>query len=157
MVELTRARGVDAVVGDVQSLPFEDASFDVAVAAWMLFHVRDLDLGLAELARVLRPGGRLVAITNYSDHLHELFALAGAKRWELKFDGDTGEKILARHFARVERRDAEGTVTLRDADTIRSYLRSSERLARYAEGLPELDEPLVARRRQAIFVAETAS
>ena len=56
MVELARARGVDARVGDVQELPFDDGSFDCAVAAWMLFHVPDLDRGLAELARVLRPG-----------------------------------------------------------------------------------------------------
>jgi SAM-dependent methyltransferase len=154
MVELSRARGVDAVVGDVQELPFADASFDVAVAAWMLFHVADLDRGLAELARVLRPGGRLVAVTNDSDHLHELFQLAGAERFELTFGGETGEQLLSRHFARVDRRDADGTVTLRDAETIRSYLRSSDALAPYAESVPELAEPLVARRRQAVFVAE---
>ena len=64
MVELARDLGVDASVGDVQELPFEDGSFDCAVAAWMLYHVPDLDRGLAELSRVLRPGGRLVAATN---------------------------------------------------------------------------------------------
>ena len=58
MVELTRKRGVNAVVGDVQQLPFEQGSFDVVVAAWMLCHMPDLDRGLAEIARVLRPGGR---------------------------------------------------------------------------------------------------
>jgi len=50
MVGLTRARGVDALVGDVQQLPFA-VSFDCAVAAWKLYHVDDLDRGLAELAR----------------------------------------------------------------------------------------------------------
>ena len=59
-----RGRGVDARVGDVQALPFEDASFDTVVAAWMLYHVPDLDRGLAEIARVLCPGGQLVAVTN---------------------------------------------------------------------------------------------
>ena len=53
MVEAARARGVDARVGDVQELPFEDASFDCAVAAWMLFHVPEIDRGLSELTRVL--------------------------------------------------------------------------------------------------------
>ena len=53
MVELARGRGVDARVGDVQALPFADASFDTVVAAWMLYHVPDLDRGLAEIARVL--------------------------------------------------------------------------------------------------------
>jgi len=56
----------------VQSLPFADESFDTAVAAWMLYHVPDIDRGIAELARVLAPGGRLVAVTNSELHLHEL-------------------------------------------------------------------------------------
>ena len=45
MVELARARGVDARVGDVQELPFADGAFDCVVAAWMLYHVPDLDRG----------------------------------------------------------------------------------------------------------------
>src|SRR6266581_1282352 len=76
MVELQRSKGIDARVGDVQKLPFADGEFDVALAAWMLYHVPDLDRGLAELARVLRPGGRLVAVTNAEDHLRELWDLA---------------------------------------------------------------------------------
>lgn len=158
MVELARARGVDAQVADVQALPFADDSFDVAVAAWVLFHVPDVDRGLSELARVLRDGGRLVAVTNYADHVSEMFELAGAleQRFELPFGAENGERQLRRHFARVERCDVEGTVTIRDAEAIRGYLRSAERLAPYADRVPELAEPLVARRRQAIFVAVTA-
>ena len=159
MVELAVARGVDARVGDVQALHFEDASFDVAVAAWVLFHVRDLTRGLGELERVLRPGGRLVAVTNDADHLFEMFEHASAleQRYELPFGGENGADLLGRHFARVERRAASGTVTVRDATAIRAYLRSAERFAPFAEGVPELDGPLVVRRRQAVFVAEKAS
>lgn len=157
MVELTMARGVDARFGDIQELPFADESFDVAVAAWMLYHVPALDLALNELARVLIPGGRLVAVTNCADHLFEMFELAGAGRWELPFGGENAEPLLSRYFARVERREADGTVTFRDADAIRSYLRSSERLAPFAGQVPELTEPLVARRRPVVFVAEKAA
>jgi SAM-dependent methyltransferase len=158
MVELTRARGVDARVADIQNLPFEDESFDVAVAAWVLFHVADLDRGLSELARVLVPGGRVVAVTNYADHVYEMFELAGATalRYELPFGGENGAELLARHFASVEKRDASGTVTVRDAELVRGYLRSADRFARFADGVPELGEPLVARRRHAVFVAEKA-
>lgn len=157
MVELAGACGVDARVGDVQQLPFAHASFDVTVAAWVLFHAGDLDLAVSELARVLRPGGRLVAATNYADHLAEMFELAGAERWELPFGGENAEALLARYFQGVDRRDADGTVTFRDAEAIRSYLRSSRRLERFAENVPELAEPLVARRRPVVFVAEKAA
>jgi ubiquinone/menaquinone biosynthesis C-methylase UbiE len=56
MVQLARPRGIDAAVCDVQSLPFPDESFDCAIAAWMLYHVPDLDQGLREISRLLRPG-----------------------------------------------------------------------------------------------------
>jgi len=154
MVELTRARGVDARVGDVQELPFPDASFDVVVAAWMLFHVPDLDRGLAEIARVLRPGGRLVAATNYRDHLAEMFELVGAPHWVLPFSGENGAEILGRVFRRVERREATGTVTIPEAAAVRRYLASSKQLERYVDSVPELDAPLVARRRTVVLVAE---
>jgi SAM-dependent methyltransferase len=154
MVELSRARAVDARVADVQELPFPDASFDVALAAWMLYHVTDLDRGLAELARVLRPGGRLVAVTNGHDHLQELFALGGIDHWELPFRAENGEELLGRHFASVERRDASGTVSFADIGAVRSYFASSERLAGALDRLPEtLDAPLLARRRPVVFVA----
>ncbi|HVC23079.1 MAG TPA: methyltransferase domain-containing protein [Candidatus Dormibacteraeota bacterium] len=78
MVAATGAAGVEALLGDVQDLPFPDGTFDAAVAAWMLYHVADRDLAISELARVLRPGGRLVAITNGIGHLAELWELIGA-------------------------------------------------------------------------------
>jgi ubiquinone/menaquinone biosynthesis C-methylase UbiE len=49
-VELTRAR--------VESLPYPDASFDTVVASLVLCSVDDQDRALAEIRRVLRPGGR---------------------------------------------------------------------------------------------------
>jgi SAM-dependent methyltransferase len=157
MVELTRARGVDAHVADVQSLPFPDASFDVVLAAWMLYHVPDLPRALSEISRVLRPGGRLVAVTNAADHLRELFALGGIDHWELPFGAENAEALLCHHFARVERRDAYGTVAFADIDAVRAYYRSSERLQPHLTALPDrLVEPLVARRRPVVFVADKA-
>ena len=118
MVELAAARGVDARVGDVQELPFADESFDVAVAAWMLYHVPDLDRALAELARVLVRGGRLVAVTNREHHLEEMFRLVGVERWELPFGAENGAELLSRHFdtGRASRRDRDGDVCRRGAD-----------------------------------------
>jgi SAM-dependent methyltransferase len=155
MVELARARGVDARVGDVQSLPFDDGSFDCALAAWVLFHVPDLDRALSELARVLRPGGRLVAVTTSVRHLEELWKLAGGDPLTLTFRRENGEELLGRHFAVVERHDVEATVVVRDADALRRYLASSNRGRALVDSVPELEEPLLVGARTTVFVAET--
>jgi ubiquinone/menaquinone biosynthesis C-methylase UbiE len=51
---------VNAMLGDARFLPYEDASFDAAYAVAALGDAPDPETVLAELARVLRPGGRLV-------------------------------------------------------------------------------------------------
>jgi ubiquinone/menaquinone biosynthesis C-methylase UbiE len=122
MVELAHARGVDATVGDVQSLPFADAAFDTVVAAWMLYHVPDLDRGLAEIARVLVPGGHLVAVTNSVEHLFELKRLIAYPEGHAKtFNRENGDEFLRRYFENVVRQDADGVVTVRDRAKLVAY------------------------------------
>ena len=82
------------MLGDVQELPFPDGTFDAAVAAWMLYHVPDRDRAISELARVLRPGGRLVAITNGRDHLAELWHAVEHEGFETGFSGENGALSL---------------------------------------------------------------
>src|SRR5262249_61870373 len=48
--------------GDAQKLPFPDATFDGAIVAFGIRNVPDRPLALAEMARVLRPGGRAVIL-----------------------------------------------------------------------------------------------
>ncbi len=158
MVELARARGVDARKGDVQELPFADDDFDVVVAAWVLFHVPELDRGLAEIARVLRPDGRLVATTNSERHLEEARAHAGISMvGQMTFSRENGEEALRRHFARVSRQDVDGSVRFADGEAIRAYVRALVTWKHAADAVPELDEPLHATTRNTIFVAEKAS
>ena len=59
-------------VTDVQELPFSDDSFDGVVANHMLYHVPDRPRALAEISRVLRPGGHFCSSTNGADHLREI-------------------------------------------------------------------------------------
>ena len=157
MVELQRGKGIDARRGDVQALPFADAEFDVAVAAWMLYHVPDLHLGLSELARILRPGGRLVVVTNAVDHLQELWDLAqrATSVRRFTFRSENGEEALRRHFGKVERREARGWVMM-DTETIRRFAASWDALASLVRVGP-LDQPLRVRRHSTVFVAEKAS
>ena len=155
MVELARGRGVEALVGDVQDLPFGEAGFDCAVANWMLYHVPDLDRGLAELARILRPGGRLVAATFGEDHLHELWSFLGnEKAAAVEFNRQNGARPLERHFAQVERRDADGVVVFPDRAAVRRYVAATIRGAHLADSIPEFDGAFRARSRASVFIAE---
>ncbi len=60
MLRQGRGRGVPLVAGDALRLPFGDGTFDAVTMSFGLRNVADVDLALGELARVTRPGGRLV-------------------------------------------------------------------------------------------------
>jgi SAM-dependent methyltransferase len=154
MVEITRTRGVEARVGNVERLDLNDGAFDCVVAAWMLFHVADLDSALAEIGRVLVPGSRLVAVTNSADHLSELFALVGGRTWDSSFPSEDADEILGRHFTRVERRDVHGWVVFPDADAAQRYIDSL--LLQQGSRVPPVEGPIRARRTPTIFIAEKA-
>ncbi|MFC3740062.1 methyltransferase domain-containing protein [Paractinoplanes deccanensis] len=62
-LEQAAARGVTPVRGDVLALPLATGSAEVVAAGEILEHVTDLPAAVAELARVLRPGGLLVLDT----------------------------------------------------------------------------------------------
>ena len=158
MVELARERGVDVREGDAQALAFADGEFDCVTANWMLYHVPDLDLALSELARVLAPGGRLVAATNGLYHLGELWSLVGRDRADetVRFFTETAEPFLLRHFAHVERRVCESEMMFPDADAVRGYIGSSVAHKHLARLVPSFDGPLLATRRNCVFVAEKA-
>lgn len=154
MVELARARGIaDVHVGDVQALPFADAAFDTVVAAWMLYHVPDLDRGLDEIARVLEPGGRLVAVTNSVRHIEELRELFGSSLpgFQRTFNAENGEELLLRHFGRVERTDTEVVAVVTDRQVLVDYQGS---LSYETEPMPDgVRLPFHVHGRTTIFVA----
>lgn len=64
MLERARAKheSIAWVQGDMLALPFADGTFDAATVGFGVRNVEDLELGLRELRRVLRPGGRLAIL-----------------------------------------------------------------------------------------------
>src|ERR1700694_4397001 len=70
MLEIAERRAAKAgvaaryerLIASVESLPFADATFDVAMAGFVIRNVGDIPGGLREMRRVLRPGGRAVIL-----------------------------------------------------------------------------------------------
>jgi demethylmenaquinone methyltransferase/2-methoxy-6-polyprenyl-1,4-benzoquinol methylase len=69
MLELARGKAAERGVSqisfewaDALELPYEDAGFDAVTVGFGVRNLADLDTGLREMARVLRPGGRLVIL-----------------------------------------------------------------------------------------------
>jgi SAM-dependent methyltransferase len=159
MVDLTAMRGIDAQLADVEALPFADGEFDCVVANWVLHHVPDLDRAVGELARVLRSGGRLVAGTLGRDHMAEMWRLVGGEpTHDLKFWGENGAEGLEGHFARVERRDANGVIEFPDRASIREYVAATITRAHLADRVPgDVETPFRTRSRHCVFLADKAT
>jgi ubiquinone/menaquinone biosynthesis C-methylase UbiE len=176
-----RAPGVGRVQGDANVLPLRDASFDVVIAAWMLYHV-DRDRALPEYRRVLRPGGKLLAATNSPEFLptlDEMIRQAASEEaghdlatWlgNLAFNSENGEEWLRTSFGHVERIISETPFEVPDATPFLAYLDSVRApatarlgeafdydrfLARVERGIDERlqDGPIRFTRRVAFFVA----
>jgi SAM-dependent methyltransferase len=158
MVELTRARGIDAQVADVEELPFADGEFDCVFAGWVLYHAPAVDEALAECARVLRPGGCLVASSFFENNLSELWGLieGAGDRERLTFSHTNGVQLLQKHFLRVDQRDVEASLVFPDTASIREFVASTIDRAHLAPMVPEVVGPFTATTRHVVFTAEKA-
>jgi SAM-dependent methyltransferase len=155
MVELAKSRGLDARVADVEQVPFPDGDFDCVFAGWVLYHVPDLDRGLAEIARVLTRDGTLVAAAVCADNLQEVWALIGVEEPQepIKFTRENGAELLAPRFAEVEREDVDGEIVFPDTESLRTFVASTIDRAHLAPAVPEITEPFRATTRHVVFVA----
>ncbi len=149
-IELVEARSCD-----VQELPFADAAFDVALANHMLYHVPDPPRAAAELARVLRPGGVLLAATNGPQHLDAVADLSRqAFGWspldflDRRFGKSSGEAILASRFGSVHWQQYPSTMVCTSPDDVIAFIASSAASQEASPGQRRTLEELVADRFQ---------
>jgi ubiquinone/menaquinone biosynthesis C-methylase UbiE len=93
---------VNPTQGDAQDLPYEDDSFDAAILITVLGEIPDQDAGLREVARVLRPGGRLIVGELFGDpHMVTLGSLERrAQGAGLRLTRRVGPPLA--YFARLE-------------------------------------------------------
>jgi SAM-dependent methyltransferase len=157
MVELTRERGIETYVADVQELPFGDGEFDCVFAGWLLYHVLDRERAISECARVLRPGGRFVTATLSDDNMSDLWDFLGSSRERsLGFSSTNGAEQLEPHFAKVEAREANGVVVFRSDADMREFVAANMTRAHLAAEVPTFDEPVRVRTHHTVFVADKA-
>ena len=103
-VRRARERGlwnVSPTRGDAQELPYDDDSFDAAVLVTVLGEIPDQDAALREIARVLRPGGRLIVGELFGDP-HMVTTKSLRRRSEaagLRFERRVGSPLA--YFARL--------------------------------------------------------
>lgn len=123
----TNAALARAEVADVQSLPFDDDSFDVVLANHMLYHVPDRAQAVRELRRVLRPTGVLVAGTNGMDatkELDDLVSHSNGVTYAQNFGRENGADILGASFGRVQWHQHVDSIRCTNADDLVAYVAS---------------------------------
>jgi SAM-dependent methyltransferase len=123
---------IESVIGDAAEPPVEPASFDIVLAAHMVYHLSDLAAGLKAMKRCLRRGGVLVATTNAARGMPEMYEIHVATMSELgmpygaappdeTFTLENGKTILERVFDDVELRSYDGGFAASSADPVFSY------------------------------------
>lgn len=123
-------------VMDVQAIPYADASFDVVIANFMLYHVPDRARAIAEIRRVLKQGGVLLAMTNGAKHMQELMLLAEQYMPELaaerdrdgfitgNFSLENGADQLRSQFADVRLEQFPDSLFVTEVQPILDYIHS---------------------------------
>ena len=93
--------GIHACAGSMTALPFPTASFDGAYATESLEHAVDIEAAVAEICRVVKPGGRVAII----DKNVRAWGRLKTPEWEKWFDRRQLERLLGRHCRRVSSRE----------------------------------------------------
>ena len=113
-------------------IPYDDNSFDVVVANYMLYHVPDRPAAIAEIRRVLKPGGVLFAATNGENHMTRIFDIAkdidevvGERSfvaWTFSLQNGTGQ--LMKEFTDIRMIRFNNNLWIPEAQPIIDYIAS---------------------------------
>lgn len=136
MVEEVRNKlGSDfnCIVADAEKIPFKDKYFDTIIANHVLFYLNDLNLGLKEISRVLRPNGILYCSTYGKNHMKEITEIVQSfdSRINLSnyslydiFGLENGESILSKYFSNIQRMDYRDSLEITESKPLIDYIMS---------------------------------
>lgn len=136
MVEEVRNKlGTDfnCIVADAEKIPFKDEYFDSIIANHVLFYLNDLNLGLKEISRVLKPNGILYCSTYGKSHMKEIteivqnfdsrINLSNHSLYDI-FGLENGESILKEYFFNVKRMDYQDSLEITESKPLIDYIMS---------------------------------
>jgi ubiquinone/menaquinone biosynthesis C-methylase UbiE len=92
--------GIQTRAGSMTELPFSDDFFDGAYATESLEHAVEIEKAVAEICRVVKPGGRIAIIDKNAEHWGRL----DTPEWEKWFTPKQLERMLRTHCSHVESR-----------------------------------------------------
>ncbi|GIG57521.1 hypothetical protein Lfu02_18930 [Longispora fulva] len=147
-------RFASTLVADAQRLPMASGQFDLVLCMHMLYHVPDVSMAVAELARVLRPGGTVLVATNGLAHCQETMGilrrateLVGVAHWPLwnreSFTAEAAPAHLAPVFSSVVAHPELEEVLIPDVDAVLGYLASLASTQSYGPEVMRAAEVLV--------------
>jgi len=125
---------------DAQSIPYPDESFDIVIANHMLYHVPDRPKAFAEIRRVLRTGGHMIATTVGDGHLAEI------NKWLKRVSPDTdffpfanpftlnnGLEQLKSFFSQVEIKRIDDNLCVTEIEPLIAYIHSTAKATEISE------------------------
>lgn len=124
-------QSVSSDTADAVTLSHPENSFDIAIMMHMMYHVTDPKRAINEVARVLRPTGRIAITTNDATNLKSIYKIGcdvfgGAPNDPAAaiFGPQDAVKILSDQFSDIQLHEFHDTYTVADADDIVHYLTS---------------------------------
>lgn len=125
------------ITADIQALPIPSASYDIALAMHMLYHVPDIETAVQELRRIVRPHGILLVSTNGLTDKNELQTLYTTayttltgqptpnESWPDRFSLEHGAEALRHAFKSVESHALSSELRIPEPEPILRYIEST--------------------------------
>jgi len=119
---------------DAQSIPYPDETFDIVIANHMLFHLPDRPKGLAEIQRVLKQSGYLIATTVGDGHLTKIVKWLKGVSSETDFEPfgnpftlNNGLEQLTPFFSQVDIKRYDDDLRITEVEPLMDFIQSTYR------------------------------